>query len=658
MERQTCCVNVKPILDYLKASGFDDLSPFIKNLHPEIDSFNDPLSFLMDPHNWVPIEVIVKLLERTRLVLEDEQAPYRIAKFAVDNVSLGYIQKFFVKAFWSSEKGLRHVQKINDKFNRSKKVELVEADKTSAVVRLHWAPGMSHSKDICLYNKGIYTFLPTIWLGRPLKLTETACFFNGDPYCEYRMEWQIHNRVSEFLSGFFRPRAMLKDMLLEMERDKQLLEGKYEEVTRLNVELNRKIKQLEAIQDTGKAILSVLDLEQLLTFIMSILANVCKINRAVIMLVNRQGDHLEFVHGVGFDGDVPENIKRYRVSVGKVNNILARVASTGKSEYVPEVISSRLNRENVLLVEGRPTSVYVTPLITRSRVIGVIATDAVDGKGVPKETRETLELFTPQIAIAIENARLYLQLKDQMLELKRSHALLSRVERFTFLGDLAARLAHEIKNPLTAIGTFIQMLPRKFDDEEFRNQFYELAMEEIQRINNLITELLDLVKTKKPHFEFTSIHELIDKMILLVSPRSKEKGIEMVKNYNQNLDQIWLDPEKFKQIVLNILSNAIDFTPQGGRIEISTESSNCEGTLKGVRLAIRDNGPGIPESMQDKIFDPYFTTKHKSDLHSGTGLGLFIAHQNVLDHGGTIEVKSGPQAGTTFSIFLPNSPPT
>jgi signal transduction histidine kinase len=657
MERQTCCVNAKPILDYLRANGIEDLSPLLRDLHPEIDSLKDPLAFMTDIHNWIPTEVIVKLFERTRLLLKDEQAPLKVAKFAVDNASLGYIQKFFVKAFWSAERGLKHIQKINDKFNRSKRVELVEAARDQAVVRLHWAPGMVHSKDICLYNQGIYTYLPTTWLGRPIKLTEASCFFKGDPFCEYHLHWQPAGRRRDLFLRFVAPRRVFKDMLVEMERDKKLLETKYAEVTQLNTELNRKIRQLEAIHETGKAILSLLELDQLLSTIMNILSTVCRISRAVIMLVNEKTGFLEFVYGIGFEGDLPERIKNYRVSLNKISNILARVASTGRAEYVPEVISSRLNRENVLLVEGRPTSVYVAPLITRSKVIGVIATDAVDGKGVPLETRETLGLFTPQIAIAIENARLYRQLRDQMEELKRSHALLSRVEKFTFLGDIAARLAHEIKNPLTAIGTFIQMLPRKFDDEEFRNQFYELAMEEIQRINNLITELLDLVKTKKPYFLLTSVHDLIDKMVLLVSPRSKEKGIEICRNYNKEMDQLWIDPEKFKQIVLNILSNAIDFTPQGGRIEITTQPFMDNGTPKGISMLIHDNGPGIPEAMQDKIFDPYFTTKHKSDMHSGTGLGLFIAHQNVLDHGGRIDVESSPHEGTTFSVFLPQTPP-
>jgi signal transduction histidine kinase len=289
-------------------------------------------------------------------------------------------------------------------------------------------------------------------------------------------------------------------------------------------------------------------------------------------------------------------------------------------------------------------------------VIGVIATDAVDDKGVTRETRETLEVFAPQIAIAIENARLYRKLQEQMIDLRKSHALLSRAEKFSFLGNLAARLAHEIKNPMTAIGTFIQMLPRKYEDEEFRKDFHKIAMEETIRVNNLITELLDLVKTKESHFEFNDLHGLIDKMLLLVSPQTNAKKIEVLRAYDADIGRVWLDAEKMKQVVLNLLSNAVEFTPEGGKIEIVTRRCTEKGKEKAVCIDIADNGIGIPPPMIDKIFDPYFTTKHKSNIHNGTGLGLFIAHQNIQDHQGLIEVKSEVDQGTTFLLTLPNEP--
>ena len=653
MKKETSCINAKVIFDYIKEYNNGDCSGLLGNLDPEIDSLPDPEKFLRDPNNWISCTVASNIYERARLILKDNMASYKMARYAVKNLSLGYGHRIIVKAFWSIKTALKNLQKINDKWNRSKKTELVEVKRNQAIVRLHWDPQMNVSKDICLYNQGAYTFIPLIWGGKPLTLKEECCYFEGAPYCEYHLKWPVRNRFHEILSRFFASKSVLMETVKEMEEDKKVIEQKYEEVNRLNVDLSYKVKQLLAIQETGKAILSVLDLNQLLSVIMNILSNVCRINRAVIMLVNEEERYLEYIQGVGFDGETPEEVKNYRVPLSRLSNILARVTNTGQPEYVPEVKSSSLRKENIILTHGKPASVYVVPLITRSKVIGVIATDAVDEVGVPKETRETLEIFAPQIAIAIENARLYSKLQEQMEELRRSHVLLSRAEKFSFLGNLAARLAHEIKNPMTAIGTFLQMLPRKFNDEEFRTNFYNIAMEETTRVNNMITELLDLINTRELRFELNNLHDLIDKMLFLISPQSKEKDIDIVRNFDFSIGEVKMDSEKIKEIILNILSNAVDFTPEGGRIEISTAKESMNGSKESIRIEIKDNGIGIHQLMMNKIFDPYFTTKHKSNMHNGTGLGLFIAHRNIQDHQGTIEVKSEVDKGTTFILNLP-----
>jgi signal transduction histidine kinase len=656
MEKETSCINSRAILGYVKRYNGGDCSALLGNLDPEIDDLPDPEGFLMDPHNWISCEVCSKLLERARLIFHDEMAAYKIARYAVEKTALGYTQGIIIKAFWSTKTALKNLQKINDKWNRSKKTELIEVKRNQAIVRLHWDPQMKVSKDICLLNQGAYSFMPLIWGGRPINLKEECCYFDGAPYCEFHLKWPARNRFHEIFSRFFSSKSVLMETIMEMEEDKKVIKRKYEEVNRLNLELNYKIKQLLAVQETGKAILSVLDLNQLLTVIMNLLSNVCQIHRALIMLVNEEEEYLEYIHGVGFDGEAPEEIKNYRVPLSRLSNILARVTSTGWPEYVPEVKSSSLRKENIILTYGDPLSVYVVPLITRSKVIGVIATDAIDGVGVPKETRETLEIFAPQIAIAIENARLYSKLQEQMEELKRSHALLSRAEKFSFLGNLSARLAHEIKNPMTAIGTFIQMVPQKYNDKEFREDFYEIATEEIARVNNLITELLDLVNTRESHFELDDLHSLIERMIFLISPQCKEKKIEIANNFDSLIGKVRIDSEKMKQVILNLLSNAVDFTPEKGRIEISTKKEFMYGRRESIRIEIKDNGIGISPSMIDKIFDPYFTTKHKSTIHKGTGLGLFITHQNIQDHQGTIEVKSEVNKGTTFILTLPSDP--
>ena len=656
MEKETSCINSRAILDYVHKHNNGDCSILLRDLDPEIDRLPDPESFLRDPHNWISCSVISKLYHRAKLILNDESAPYKIAQHAVEKTDLGF-KSLIVKVFGSHHRVLKNVQRINAKWNRNKKVELVALEKDSAVLRLHWIPQMDVSKDICLYNQGVYAFIPIAWGAKPLTLEEKKCYFDGGSYCEYHLKWANKNRLKGIFSGFFTPKSVLMETLAEIEKDKELIEEKYGEVYLLNIELNQKIKQLLAIQETGKAILSVLELKALLTVIMNILSNVCHIHRAIIMLVNENEGCLEYLHGAGFDGEVPEQMKNYKVSLDRLSNILARVASTGRPEYVPEVKSSSLRKENIMLIYGNPASVFVVPLITRSKIIGVIATDAVDSEGVPAETRKTLEVFAPQIAIAIENARLYSRLQEQMLELKRSQALIGRMEKFSFLGNLAARLAHEIKNPMTAIGTFMQMLPQKYDDLEFRRDFHKIALEETVRVNNLITELLNLVNPKESHFEYSDLHDLINKMILLISPQSNAKKVEVIRQFDPAIHLVWMDPEKMKQVILNMLANAVDFTPERGKIELVTKNCTDKGRLDFVQIEIKDNGPGIPPAHIDKVFDPYFTTKHKSTIHSGTGLGLFIAHQNMQDHDGIIEVKSNQDEGTIFTLKLPKTPP-
>jgi len=656
MEKEVSCVNSIAILNFLRENYKGNYSSLLRQLDPEIDAAPSPELFLRDPNNWISSKVASELYERASVAFHDPMVAFKIAKFAVEKRSYGYAQRIVVKAFGSYERALRNLQRINDKWNRNKRVELVEIKNNEALVRLYWNKSMGVSKHLCLMNQGAYTFLPLIWGGKPLTLEEGCCQFEGAEYCEFHLRWPVRKRFREVLSRFFTLKSVLMETVREMEADKKVIEHKYEEVSRLNQELSIRVKQLTAMQETGKAILSVLDLDQLLSVIMNLLFSVCQINRAIIMLVNEEKQCLEYIHGVGFDKEAFEAIRNYKVPLHRVSNMLVRVTNTGQAEYIPEIKGSSLKKDNILLRQGKPVSAFVVPLITRSKVIGVMATDGVEGKGVPKDSREILEIFAPQIAIAIENAKLYKNLQDKMEELKDSQALLSRAEKFSFLGNLAARLAHEIKNPMTAIGTFIQLLPLKYDDQEFRRDFYQVAMDETMRVNNLITELLDLVRPKESHFAYGDLHDLIEKMVLLVSPQTREKRIQIKRQYDPATEQIWMDSEKMKQAILNLLSNAVEFTPQDGRIEIATKCLSEDGDPRTLRIEVSDNGVGIQPADINKVFDPYFTTKHKSSLHKGTGLGLFITYQHVQDHRGTIEVRSRVNEGTTFLITIPAKP--
>jgi len=150
MEKETSCINSRSIINYMRAHNNGDCSELLRDLDPEIDSLPDPESFLRDPNNWVSCSVISKLYKNARLILHDEKIAYKIAKYAVEKTDLGF-NSLICRVFGSYHSVFKNAQRINAKWNKSKKVELVELNKSSAIVRLHWNPEVNASKDIRLY---------------------------------------------------------------------------------------------------------------------------------------------------------------------------------------------------------------------------------------------------------------------------------------------------------------------------------------------------------------------------------------------------------------------------------------------------------------------------------------------------------------------------
>ena len=263
MERETSCINSKAILDYLSAHGVD-YSQLISNLDPEIDRQDDPERFLRDPDNWISTGVLSDMFRRATELLNDDQTAYKIGCYVTENKELGFVQRILVKAFWSTKNGLRYSQKINDQWNRSKKVELLELKRNQATVRLHWDPTMQSSKYICMYNQALYTHLPKIWNGKPLTLDETCCQFDGAPYCEYHLKWPLRNRLHEIISHFVTSKSVLRDTIQEMERDKEIIHQKNDELRSVNTALHDKIialrKSEQALKESREHFQKLLDI--------------------------------------------------------------------------------------------------------------------------------------------------------------------------------------------------------------------------------------------------------------------------------------------------------------------------------------------------------------------------------------------------------------
>lgn len=220
---------------------------------------------------------------------------------------------------------------------------------------------------------------------------------------------------------------------------------------------------------------------------------------------------------------------------------------------------------------------------------------------------------------------------------------LERSERLKTVGILAAGMAHEIKNPITAIQTFANYLPERYEDPEFREKFQRIVTQETSRIRDIVTNLLLFSKPQEPHPRPTDLSIILKDTLELLNAEFLSHKIKISHNLNNPLPKVLADPEQMKQVFLNIILNAIDAMKEsGGELKVLATV-----TPKELEIHIKDTGPGILSEKLPYIFDPFFT-----DKESGTGLGLAIAHSIMEKHKGKIVATSEFPQGASFKVSL------
>lgn len=295
-------------------------------------------------------------------------------------------------------------------------------------------------------------------------------------------------------------------------------------------------------------------------------------------------------------------------------------------------------------LERLNTSVCV-PLISLNRLTGIILLGSRGGHWeVTDGDLELLELLAHQAGLAFENAALYQQQRDR---LRRLH----RAERLAAAGQLAAGVAHEIRNPLTAIRSTIQYILHRFPREDPNRELVIELLGEVDRIDRTVNGLLSLTRSRRFEPVETDVIGVIEQSLLLVEAQARRQAVTIDRHYERDHLLVMGDTHQLKQVFLNLMLNALQAMPDGGRLTISVSTRHPEYPLRGDRwtkIEIADTGPGIPPENLDRIFDPFFTTKR-----DGTGLGLSICHSIVHQHEGEIEVRSQPGQGTTAVVRLP-----
>ena len=216
-------------------------------------------------------------------------------------------------------------------------------------------------------------------------------------------------------------------------------------------------------------------------------------------------------------------------------------------------------------------------------------------------------------------------------------------EKFKAVATLAAGLSHELRNPLQSIRTFAEFLPQRYDDPAFREKCKEVMQTEIARVNDLLKQLMDFAKPKSPTLQPMEPHKILDSTLDFLNAEFLVRQVHLEKKYEANGVQIQADSDQLRQVILNLVLNALQAIGKEGRVVVSTHQENGWFTLE-----VTDTGPGIDPKILPKLFEPFATNKL-----NGTGLGLSIVHAIVKEHRGVISAQNQPGGGATFRVKLP-----
>jgi PAS domain S-box-containing protein len=219
-----------------------------------------------------------------------------------------------------------------------------------------------------------------------------------------------------------------------------------------------------------------------------------------------------------------------------------------------------------------------------------------------------------------------------------------KAEKLAILGQMAAGMVHEIRNPLTAVGCFLQLLQKNLKGNP-KEEYIPIMLAELQRADRLISDFLQFAKPGYSKRSRCSIVDIIKDVIMLVESEAFFRRLDIEADLNDNIPNVFVDSEQLKQVFMNIMKNAFDALSEGGRIFVQTTWNEPEGL---VQVSIRDNGVGINKDTIANMFNPFFTTKE-----SGTGLGMFTSKKIIDNHGGRIDIQSEPGKGTTVTVMLP-----
>jgi two-component system, NtrC family, sensor kinase len=414
----------------------------------------------------------------------------------------------------------------------------------------------------------------------------------------------------------------------------------------------------DTLKEFSTAMVNILDLKDLNKKIITTLSRVMGIERVSLFLLDPAKDTYSLVESdaeaEGRDnGTDSKHLEDNKIpGEGRLPRYFKESNHLILKEEMEHWLETYPNEDikEIVIELSRMKSELCIPLMTKDQLIGFLSLGKKKNNSMyTREDVNLLSTLAQNTAIALDNALMY-------EDLKRQKILMRRTDRMRSLETMAGGFAHEIRNPLTSIKTFVQLAPQRRDDEEFVDHFSKVVSEDVHRIERLIQEILDYARYMQPRLSEEDLNDVVESSLYFIGVKSEGKGISVEKVLAKDIPRVLMDRQQIKQVLLNLFLNALDAMPNGGRLIVRTHRLAKEHDGDWVQIEVCDTGMGISEIELEHIFDPFFTTKHESEEREGTGLGLSIVHQIIQEHRGHVDVTSKLHEGTTFYISLPVNP--
>ena len=419
----------------------------------------------------------------------------------------------------------------------------------------------------------------------------------------------------------------------------------FKELEARTAALMRSVEQLTALGEVGRAVSSTLDLETVLTTIVSRAVQLSGLDGGVVHEYDEGTEELVQRAQAGTGGALAAVRRTTRVRKGE--GVLGQTAITLEPFQVSDITMPGAyvgpHREN--LIESGIRALLAVPMVREGRLIGCLGVTRNRPGEFPAETIELLRTFATQSALAIQNARLFHEIADKSRQLEAASHHKS---------EFLANMSHELRTPLNAVIGFSEVLLQRMFGElnDKQDEYLKDIYASGQHLLSLINDILDLSKIEAGRMELAPapfhLPSTLENAVTLVKERAGRHGIALELDIDPRLDELVGDERKVKQVLLNLLSNAVKFTPEGGRIILKADQK--DGT---VEVSITDTGIGIAPEDQAAIFEEFRQVGSDERKREGTGLGLTLAKKFVELHGGRIWVVSELGRGSRFTFTLP-----